>query len=210
LREHIKKGELRYYSFLSIAWRVVPNLERITILLRGWREGDVEARDDLFAIIHPQLRRIANNMLRHERANHTLEPNALVNELFVRLAGSQPISYVDRIHLFALSAQSMRRILIDYARAAHADRRGGEFRRIGLSSAEGFTPGPQTEHLLALDGLLSKLADADPRAAKVVELRFFGGLQEKEIAEVLGVSEVTIKRDWKAARAWLAGQMHSD
>jgi RNA polymerase sigma factor (TIGR02999 family) len=183
--------------------------EQITAWLTHWRHGDEEARDHLFAIVHPQLRRIAAHLLQSERTDHTLEPNALVNELYLRLFGNQPISYQDRAHFFALAAQTMRRILIDHARAGLAGKRGGEQERVGLSAVDGWTPVSRGEDILALDVMLSKLATVDPRAARVVELRFFGGLQEDEVAEVLHVSAITVKRDWKAARAWLIARLQA-
>jgi RNA polymerase sigma factor (TIGR02999 family) len=131
----------------------------------------------------------------------------LVNELWVRLTSGEPLPYQNRAHFFALAAQNMRRILIDHARARLAEKRGGELQQVTLTAVEGWNPVAQNEDLLALDQALSRLEKADPRAARVVELRFFGGLQEEEIAEVLGVSAITVKRDWKAARAWLAGQL---
>jgi RNA polymerase sigma-70 factor, ECF subfamily len=183
--------------------------EQITVWLTDWRQGDEHARDRLFAVIHPQLRQIAARLLQRERADHTLEPNALVNELCIRLLGNEPISYQDRAHFLAIAAQTMRRILIDHARAGLAGKRGGEQQRVTLSAVDGWTPVSDGEDILALDVTLSKLETLDPRAARVVELRFFGGLQEDEVAEVLGVSVITVKRDWKAARAWLAGRLHS-
>jgi RNA polymerase sigma factor (TIGR02999 family) len=130
-----------------------------------------------------------------------------VNELCIRLIGNQTINYNDRAHFFAVAAQTMRRILIDHARAGLAEKRGGVQQRVSLSGIDGLAPVPLNEDMLALDGALSKLATLDPRAAQVVELRFFGGLEENQVAEVLGVSAITVKRDWKAARAWLAGQL---
>ena len=185
----------------------MPGSERITEWLSAWRHGDERARDHLFAIVYPQLHRIAAHLLQRERTDHTLEPNALVNELYVRLFGTQAVSYQDRVHFFALAAQTMRRILIDHARAGQAGKRGGEQQRVNLSAVDGLNPESHHEDMLALDALLTKLAAVDPRAARVVELRFFGGLQEDEVAEVLGVSEITVKRDWKAARAWLVGRL---
>jgi RNA polymerase sigma factor (TIGR02999 family) len=179
----------------------------ITSWLAGWRGGDEAARDRLFAVVHPQLRALAARLLARERHDHTLEPNAVVNELFLRLTGGQPVSYQDRVHFFAIAAQTMRRILIDYARARVADKRGGDLQRIGLSAVDGATPIVASEQLLDLDLLLSALAARDPRAARVVELRFFGGLREEDVAEVLQVSVITVKRDWKAARAWLAAHL---
>jgi RNA polymerase sigma factor (TIGR02999 family) len=183
--------------------------EQITVWLTRWRQGDEHARDRLFAVIHPQLRQIAARLLQRERADHTLEPNALVNELCIRLLGNQPVSYQDRAHFLAIAAQTMRRILVDHARAGLAGKRGGERQRVTLSAVDGWTPVSDGEDILALDVTLSKLETLDPRAARVVELRFFGGLQEDEVAEVLGVSVITVKRDWKAARAWLAGRLQS-
>ena len=186
-----------------------PLPDQITTWLDGWREGDHDARDRLFAVVHPQLRQIASRFLRHERYDHTLEPNALVNELYVRLLGGAPVAFRDRAHFFAIAAQTMRRILIDYARARVAGKRGGQQQRVNLSAVDGWNPVAQNEDILALDEALSTLERADPRAAKVVELRFFGGLLEDEVAEVLGVSAITVKRDWKVARAWLVSRLQS-
>jgi RNA polymerase sigma factor (TIGR02999 family) len=183
--------------------------QQITRWLGDWRVGDERARDQLFAVVHPHLRQIAARYLQRERADHTLEPNALVNELYLRLLGSEPLAFNDRAHFFAVAAQTMRRILIDHARARVAAKRGGEQWRVSLSVAEGWSPERQSEDMLALDEALSKLERNDPRAAKVVELRFFGGLTEDEVAEVLGVSAITVKRDWRAARAWLIGRLQA-
>ena len=181
--------------------------EQITVWLANWREGDANASEQLFAVVHPQLRRIAARFLHNERDHHTLEPNALVNELCLRLLGSKPINFKDRAHFFAIAAQTMRRILIDHARGRLAEKRGGEQQRLSLSAVEGWNPVARNEDLLELDQALSRLDKADPRAARVVELRFFGGLQEDEIAEVLNVSVITVKRDWKVARAWLIARL---
>ena len=181
--------------------------QQITGWLADWRHGDERARDRLFEVVQPHLREIASRFLRHERRDHTLEPNALVNELCVRLIGAEPITYQDRTHFFAIAAQTMRRILIDHARARVAEKRGGAQQRVSLSAVDNWSPVAQNEDLLALDAALTKLAAIDPRAARVVELRFFGGLTEDEIAEVVGVSVITVKRDWKAARAWLVGRL---
>ena len=137
----------------------------------------------------------------------TLEPASALRQALVMVLGAEPIAYRDRAHFFAIAAQTMRRILIDYARARIAEKRGGEQQRVSLTAVDGWSPVVGTEDLIALDQTLSKLEKADPRAARVVELRFFGGLQEEEIAEVLGVSVVTVKRDWRVARAWLIGRL---
>jgi len=184
-----------------------PASEQITLWLTNWRQGDQNASERLFAVVYPQLQRIAARFLRNERNDHTLEPSALVHELYVRLLGSEPVAFNDRAHFFALAAQTMRRILIDHARARIADKRGGEQQRVNLSAVEGWNPVSYNQDLLDLDQALLKLEKADSRAARVVELRFFGGLQEEEVAEVLNVSVITVKRDWKVARAWLIGRL---
>jgi RNA polymerase sigma-70 factor (ECF subfamily) len=188
---------------------VEPNSvsQQITVWLTEWRQGDERARDRLFEVVHPQLRQLASRFLRHERHDHTLEPNALVNELCVRLLGAEPITFEARTHFFAIAAQTMRRILIDHARARIAEKRGGVQQQVSLSAVDEWNPVTQNEDLLALDAALSKLETLDPRAARVVELRFFGGLTEDEVAEVVGISTITVKRDWKAARAWLMGRL---
>jgi len=182
---------------------------QITVWLTDWQQGNEGARDQLFAIIYPQLRQIAARLLQRERPDHTLEPNALVNELCMRLLGNQPVSYQDRAHFLAIAAQTMRRILIDHARAGLTEKRGGLQQRVTLSAVDGWAPVSGGDDILLLDVALSKLETLDARAARVVELRFFGGLEIDEIAAVLGVSVITVKRDWRAARAWLAGRLQS-
>ena len=182
---------------------------QITRWLGDWRQGKEGARDQLFAVVQPELKQIAARFLHRERVDHTLEPNALVNELYVRLIGAQPITFNDRAHFFAVAAQTMRRILIDHARARVAEKRGGVQHRVSLSAVDGWSPVQRSEDLIALDDVLAKLEKADPRAARVVELRFFGGLSEDEVAEVLNVATITVKRDWRAARAWLVGRLRA-
>jgi RNA polymerase sigma factor (TIGR02999 family) len=184
-----------------------PSTAAITQWLGQWRAGDLHARDQLFTVVHSELRQLAARLLRRERADHTLEPNAVINELYLRLTNGQPVSYNDRTHFYAVAAQTMRRILVDYARARVADKRGGVQQRVPLSEAGGWASAMSCDELIDLDHELSALATADPRAARVVELRFFGGLSEEEVAEVVGVSAITVKRDWKAARAWLAARL---
>jgi len=184
-----------------------PAAQQITAWLTDWRGGDQQAPERLFAVLYPELRRIAARLLHKECDDHTLEPSGLVDELCVRLLGSERVDYKDRAHFFAVAARAMRRILIDYARARVAGKRGGPLERVDLSVVDGWSPVTRSEDLLALDEALSKLEQADPRAAQVVQLRFFGGLREDEVAEVLGVSIVTVKRDWKVARAWLLSRL---
>jgi len=185
----------------------VPDTAPITQWLGQWRAGDIGARDRLFAVVHPELRQVAARLLRRERPDHTLEPNAVVNELYLRLIGGHAVSYQDRAHFFALAAQTMRRVLVDHARARVADKRGAGVPHVPLSEADGWSAAVSCEQLIDLDSELAALATADPRAARVVELRFFGGLREEDVAEALGVSLITVKRDWKAARAWLATRL---
>src|SRR5262249_39075008 len=141
--------------------------------------------------------------------HHTLEPTALVNELWIRVGCGDGVQYQNRAHFFAIAAQTMRRILIDYARARSADKRGGHQEQVTLTEVEGWNPIAQKEDILALAQPLRKREKEDPRRAKVVELRFFGALQEDEVAEVLGVQTITVKRDWKVARAWLVARLQT-
>jgi RNA polymerase sigma factor (TIGR02999 family) len=184
-----------------------PEPPLVTEWLAAWQQGDDHARDQLFSAVYPQLRRVASRFLQQERADHTLEPSALVNEVALRLLGSGPIAYNDRTHFFALAAQMMRRILIDHARTAAAAKRGGVQQRVNLSSIEDWIAVPHCEDVLLLDDALSRFEQVDPRAARVVEMRFFGGLREEDVAHVLGVSSITVKRDWRVARAWLIDQL---
>src|SRR4051794_10896494 len=137
--------------------------EQITVWLTDWQQGNEQARDQLFAVVHPQLRQIAARLLQGERADHTLEPNALVNELCVRLLGNQPVPYQNRAHFLAIAAQTMRRILIDHARAGLAGKRGGEQQRVTLSALDGLASVWSGEEILALDSLLSQLETLDAR-----------------------------------------------
>ena len=181
---------------------------RVTQLLSDWQNGDVDARDRLFELVHPELRRLAAMAARHERPNHTLDAPALVNELYLRLSASGQLTFQDRVHFFAVAARTMRRILIDHARARLADKRGGEdAERVTLSAVDGWVPARSMEDLLALEQALTRLETLEPRLAQVVELRFYGGLLETEVAAALGVSTITVKRDWKVARAWLLARL---
>jgi RNA polymerase sigma factor (TIGR02999 family) len=185
----------------------IPEAAQITGWLARWREGDERARDQLFDVVHPYLRQLAWRLLRRERRDHTLEPNAVVNEACLRLIGHEPVSYQDRAHFLAIAAQTMRRILIDHARARVAEKRGGPRQRVPLSVVDTQGHATSSEQLLDIEAQLAALAEVDPRAASVVELRFFGGLNEQDVAEALGVSVITVKRDWKAARSWLAARL---
>ena len=174
----------------------------ITILLAELRAGNRSAESRLLPLVYDQLRRQARRYMRAERSDHTLQPTALVHEAYLRLAGRRGVEWQNRAHFYAVAAQVMRRILVDHARARQAEKRGGHEPRIELGEGLAFTEEKGAE-LLAVDEALTRLAKRDPRQARVVELRFFGGLSEDEAAEVLGISTRTLKRDWSVARAWL-------
>ena len=178
----------------------------LTQMLAAWRNGNQDAGQQLFEVTYQELRRLAAWHLRQERPGHTLQPTALVNELYLRLFPGEPVDWQSRAHFFAVAAQQMRRLLIDHARARHADKRGGHRIRLSITEIEGLAA-PDPEDLLALDQALGRLESLDPRAARVVELRFFGGLTEAEASEALGVSIATMKRDWTFARAWLINEL---
>lgn len=182
--------------------------EQITVWLQQWQRGDTRAGNQLAEGVYADLERIASRYLRAERAGNTLEPGALVNELWVRLTTTTGVAYQNRAHFFALASTTMRRILVDHARARRAEKRGGNQNQISLTAVEGWNPVADYDDLVALDQVLKTLEEADSRAARVVELRFFAGLAGHEIAEVLGTSEITVKRDWKVARAWLIQRLN--
>ncbi len=172
----------------------------VTTLLAEWRGGDEQARNRLIPVIYDELRRMAAIGLRNEDRNHTLQPTALVHELYLRMFASGSVNPNDRKHLFAIAARQIRRILVDHARSKKAEKRGGG-KLVNLEQGAEFAVRPQ--NLLNVDEALSRLGELDERAAQVVELRFFGGMTEVQTAEALGVSITTVKRDWDFARAWL-------
>lgn len=181
----------------------------ITSLLRSWRDGAPGAEESLFSQVYEELRRLAGGKLRHERSEHTLQPTALVHEAWLRLAGNDAIEWQSRAHFFGIAARLMRQILIDHARARLADRRQGGL-RVDLT-----TGGPADDALsnqaivdvLAIHEALERLAAFDERRARVLELRFFAGLERREIAEALGISERMVKRDLVLAQAWLRREL---
>ena len=177
----------------------------LTGLLRAWSAGDQAALDRLSPVLYGELKRIARRYMRQERCGHTLQPTALVNEAFLRLVETQGIQWQDRAHFFALAAQMMRRILVNYALARSAGKRGGD-RQVSLDEAMIVSP-ERDGQLVELDSALESLAKLDPRKAQVVEMRFFGGLSVEETAAVLKVSPQTVLRDWKLSKTWLAREM---
>jgi RNA polymerase sigma factor (TIGR02999 family) len=177
----------------------------VTQLLRHWLRGDVSALRALVPAMHRELRRLAHYLLKSERPDHTLQSTALVNEAFLRLLGSQPVALRNRTHFIAVASRLMRQILVDYARSRGANKRDGGC-RIALEDLADLPDAEDTE-LLALDEALDELARFDARQARIVEMKFFGGLSAPEISEVLGISRATVDRDWATARVWLHRQM---
>ena len=176
--------------------------EEVTGLLLAWSGGDQAALEKLMPLVYAELHRLAKRYMGHEQAGHTLQTSALVNEAYLRLVDAHGVRWQNRAHFFAVSAQIMRRILVDFARARQNLKRGGGARQVTLD--EGLIVSPESgADLLALDEALEKLAVLNPRQSKVVELRYFGGLSEAEAAEALNVSPRTIRHDWSLARAWL-------
>ena len=181
--------------------------EGVTQLLIDWSKGDQAALDRLMPLVYSELRRLATNYLRRERQGHTLQPTALVNEAYLRLVDQKNAKWQNRAQFFGISAQLMRRILVDHARQRQAAKRGGsEQQRLSITSAEKVLKDSGID-LLALNEALDELAKMDPQQSRIVELKFFGGLSIDETAEVLGVGHATVERDWKMARAWLRSQL---
>jgi RNA polymerase sigma factor (TIGR02999 family) len=180
--------------------------QEITQLLLAWNEGDEQALARLIPLVQEELHRLAHHYMAGERPGHPLQTTALIHEAYLRLIDSSRVRWQNRSHFFAVSAQLMRRILVDVARARHKQKRGGDAVHVSLDEAMIVTrePGPD---VIALDEALKTLATLDPRKSKVIELRFFGGLSVEETAEVLGVSPVTVMRDWGLAKTWLAREL---
>ena len=178
----------------------------VTRLLRAWSGGDEDALGRLVPLVYEELRRRARHYMARERAGNTLQPTALVNEVYLRLVDAAEVQWQDRAHFFAIAAQMMRRILVDAARARGSAKRGGEARKVTFDERLAAAPATDRE-LLALDDAIEALSRKDRRKAEVVELRFFGGLSLQETAEALKVSEDTVGRDWNFAKAWLAHEM---
>jgi RNA polymerase sigma-70 factor, ECF subfamily len=183
-----------------------PSPEDITRLLTRWSDGDEGALTFLTPLIYGELRRRAAYLLRNERQGHTLQATALVNEAFMKLEGQAKVQWQNRTHFFAVAARAMRQILVDYARRHRRGKRGGAVVILPLDEALAVAPEVSAD-LLLLDQALDRLLAVDPRKAKVVELRFFGGLENDETAEVLQVSPNTVMRDWNLAKAWLRREM---
>jgi RNA polymerase sigma-70 factor (ECF subfamily) len=185
----------------------------LTGLLAEWGQGDRAALDRLTPLVYDEIRRIAHRYVQREREGHTLQTTALINEAYLRLAGSQNIDWQNRAHFFAVTAQVMRHILTDHARRRQYVKHGGEAQRIPFDAAMDeavLMSMPRAAELVALDEALDELARLDPRKSRVVELRYFGGLSLEETAAVLDVSLMTVRRDWRAAKAWLYKRVKSE
>jgi RNA polymerase sigma factor (TIGR02999 family) len=181
---------------------MMPQPEEVTILLKAMTSGDENAPEKLLPIIYNDLRRLAGAYLSNERKDHTLQPTALVHEAYIRLVDWENVSWQNRAHFFAVAAQVMRRILVDHARGKKAEKRGGFGQLLSLDEAVSFQEKKDVD-LVALDDALNELEKSDPRQAKIVELRFFGGLTIEETAEALRISPATVKNEWAFAKAWL-------
>ena len=180
----------------------------VTQILRKWSDGNETASEQLMPLVYDELRRLARDYLRRERADHTLQPTALVHEAYIRLVDDKRVTWQDRAHFYGIAARLMRRILVDHARSRNAQKRGGLERKIVLDEATDVAPAG-TPDLVALDEALHDFAKSYPRKSKVVELKFFGGLEAVQIAEVLQVSEKTVLRDWSFAKLWLCRELNA-
>jgi RNA polymerase sigma factor (TIGR02999 family) len=180
----------------------------VTGLLLAWRGGDEAALEQLVPLVHQELHRIARGCMRGERAGHSLQATALVNEAYLRLIGAQQVDWQNRVHFLAVSARLMRRILVDFARAKNYQKRGGGAQAVTLDEA--LVVAEPGRDLVAIDEALDALAKMDERKAKVVEMRFFGGLTVEETAVALGVSPDTVMRDWRLAKAWLMRELKGE
>lgn len=183
--------------------------ENLTGLLVEWGEGDKAALDRLMPLVYDELRRIAHRYVQHERNGHTLQTSALVNEAYLRFAGQRKVDWQNRSHFFAATAQVMRHILIDHARRRRYAKHGGEAQQVPINDAAGMSLQRATE-LIALEEALEELASIDRRKSQVVELRYFGGLSLEETADVLSISLMTVRRDWRAAKAWLYRRIQNE
>jgi RNA polymerase sigma factor (TIGR02999 family) len=182
--------------------------KNVTQLLKQWQDGDREALDKLMPLVYDELHRIAANYMKRERPEHTLQTTGLLHETYMKLVGEQDLNWQNRAHFFALAAQMMRRILVNHAVARNAEKRGGSY-KFSLDEVIDL-PQKMEVDIVELNDVLKRLAAVDERKGKIIELRFFAGLTNEEIAEILGVSLKTVKRDWRAAKAWLYSKLIKD
>jgi RNA polymerase sigma factor (TIGR02999 family) len=186
---------------------MVGSSQDLTELLTEWSKGKQQAGNQLIEAVYDHLRRLASRYLRLESPGNLMDTTALVHELYMKLCSSGSVQWQDRGHFFAVAARQLRRILVDYARSERSEKRGGKFFRVSLSAASNLAS-PVTMDILEIDEALQELEALDRRAAAAIELRFFVGLKESEIAEALGISLVTLHRDWRTARAWLLSRLN--
>jgi RNA polymerase sigma factor (TIGR02999 family) len=184
-------------------------LPEITRILKSWSGGNREAVDDLMPLVYDELHKVAAQYLRRQRTDHTLQPTALVNEAYLKLIDISDVDWQDRAHFFAFASQTMRHILVDYARTQAREKRGGGAQKLSLDEAISYSKETEVD-LLALDEALRELATIDKQQCKIVELRFFGGLTVEETAVVLHISPATVKREWRIAKAWLFKRMRAE
>jgi RNA polymerase sigma factor (TIGR02999 family) len=180
---------------------------QITLMLKEWSEGKQDALDRLMPLVYDELRRQASRFIRRERSGHTLQTTALIHEAYIKLLGNNHVDWQNRGHFFAIASQAMRRILVDHARTRHREKRGGAAEDLPIDDASQIRAPQKSVDLIALDDALKMLEKFDPRQARVVELRYFGGLTNDETAEILGVSNATVRNDWNVAKAWLREQI---
>ena len=197
---------MRHERRARICRHVIDASSTVSGLLRAWGRGDLGARDELLPLVYGELRRRAAGYLRRERQDHTLQPTALVHEVYLRLMGEARVPWQDRAHFYRVAAQMMRRILVDHARAHKAAKRPRSAFRVDLNDQIAGKE-PRGVDLLSLDQALTDLTTFDPRMAQIVELRYFGGLSEQELAKVLSISRSTVTREWQTARTWLYRRM---
>ena len=180
--------------------------EQITEFLLDWNNGSPEALERLMPVVESELRRIASNFMRRENPGHTLQTTALVNEAYLKLVDQRQVRWQNRAHFFALASQLMRRILLDHARARHRNKRGGDKVHVDLNEVAVISP-EKSENLIALDEVLTRLAEFDLKKSKIVEMRYFGGLSVNEVAEVMGIAPATVALHWRLAKAWIRREM---
>jgi RNA polymerase sigma factor (TIGR02999 family) len=177
--------------------------KEVTQKLQAWSEGNSEALDELLPIVYDELHKQAARFLRRERNDHTLQTTALIHEAYLKLVGQKNVHWQNRAHFFGIAAQMMRRVLIDYARTKHREKRGGDDVKVTLDAAAFVATNERSVDLIALDEVLTRLAAMDEQQSRIVELRYFGGLNIEETAEALHISPATVKRDWNMAKAWM-------
>ena len=203
LQEHYRFSAKMGIASRPLGVSVGPELSKqVSELLANWNKGYADAREALMPLVYDELRKLAASHLRRERSDHTLQPTALVHEVYLRLAEQKNVRWQDKSHFFGVTAQLMRRILVDHARSHMADKRGSGLPKVSLNEAIAMSRERPAE-LLALDESLTQLGSTDPQQGRIVELRVFAGLTIEQTAEVLGISPATVKRDWSLAKAWL-------